>query len=594
MVPMEYEHRIKRFTEEVEQLRKRDLLFATYRFVAGFAGLALIVASLYLWSVWMAVLGVVTFIGFTALVLRHQAIRDERRLREIQRSINEEESVYHKGDFTQLNTGAAYRDAHHFYADDLDVFGKGSLFQRINRAHSDRGKGILADWLKQLNFDHLQERQQAIEHLKHALDWRQLFTATARKHDLQMVGQSTLASWTNRSSTSPWWTRVWVRWALSLWFPLLAFTVVLLTGSQYIDQLIYPFILNAMVFFSIFKGYRKEQEVMDDMHERFEGYAAMVAQLEAFPAGSSWLQKELAPLEVKGKKASARLAELAKILSRTDSANNLFGAVVINGLVFYHLHVFTKLLRWKEEHAAYLESWMETVHRFEAYVSLAGYAYNHPSFSFPELDEGDRKRFEAKDLGHPFLSDEKRVCNDISFDEMKLVVLTGSNMAGKSTFLRSIGLSMVMTSLGLPVCAASITMSRFELLSSMKPQDDVNENTSYFQAEVNRLRKLMDVVESGTRCFLLLDEILRGTNSEDKRNGTRGFLKRLRQYDIKGILATHDVDIAEMAKTDDAFQNYFFESGYDGKDLTFDYQLRQGVCSSPNASQLLKLKKLID
>jgi DNA mismatch repair ATPase MutS len=153
---------------------------------------------------------------------------------------------------------------------------------------------------------------------------------------------------------------------------------------------------------------------------------------------------------------------------------------------------------------------------------------------------------------------------------------------------------MVMTSLGLPVCASSLRMSPFRLLSSMKPQDDVNENTSYFQAEVNRLRALMDVVESGENCFLLLDEILRGTNSEDKRNGTRGFLKRLQVHPIKGVLATHDVDIAEMAHANAAFKNYYFESGYDGKKLTFDYRLRQGVCASPNATQLLKLNNLID
>jgi hypothetical protein len=594
MLEDKYSERLKVYEEKVTALKGQDLRFAAYRFVVGFSGIAFLVAALYFASLVPACFSVGLFIGFVVLVKKHQQIRSNLALNNTLVDINSEEINYLEGELSALPDGASYRDGKHYYADDLDVFGRGSLFQRINRSFNDQGQGYLAEWLRQMNFHDLADRQRTVDELKDRIDLRQRYFALARRLDEGGIASLRLEQWATQANTSPWWSKPLILWSLSLWFPLLAIVLSSTTGTHYLDQLIYPFLLNVLIFFQVFKQLRKDQASLDKLHQQFQVYAEMIKELESIEAPSPHLENTLKALRVEGRAASSILKDLAAILSRADSANNVFGAAVINGFVFYHLHVFRKLLNWKKAYASLLSSWVEVVHRMEAYMSLSTYAYNHPTFNLPVLTEQEVNVFEASALGHPFIREDQRVNNSISFTDMKLVVLTGSNMAGKSTFLRSIGMAMVMTSLGLPVCASSLRMSPFRLLSSMKPQDDVNENTSYFQAEVNRLRALMDVVESGENCFLLLDEILRGTNSEDKRNGTRGFLKRLQIYPIKGVLATHDVDIAEMAHANPAFKNYYFESGYDGKTLTFDYRLRQGVCASPNATQLLKLNNLID
>ena len=197
-------------------------------------------------------------------------------------------------------------------------------------------------------------------------------------------------------------------------------------------------------------------------------------------------------------------------------------------------------------------------------------------------------------MGHPFINANVRVTNSLAFKDFQLVILTGSNMAGKSTFLRTIGINLILTKLGLPVCADRFNTRAYQLLTSMKPQDSLAGNESYFQAEVNRLRKLVDLMQSETKSFVLLDEILRGTNSQDKRNGTMAFLQKIKHYNIVGIIATHDIEITDLtAKEPSTFSNKFFESQLKNDELHFDYKLRNGVCETPNASDLMRIKGII-
>ena len=261
-------------------------------------------------------------------------------------------------------------------------------------------------------------------------------------------------------------------------------------------------------------------------------------------------------------------------------------------MFLYHLHVYRSLLDWKKEHGIALLAWLDVQAEMEVWVGLASFAFNNPDFVYPE--PSDTPELSAKQIGHPFINKNNRITNDLTFDGFKLVILTGSNMAGKSTFLRSLGINIILSKLGLPVCAKAMRLPQMKLMTSMKPQDSLNDNQSYFQAEIERLKVLVDDLDKGMLSFILLDEILRGTNSEDKRNGTIGFLEKINPKHLMGLIATHDIEIAELtSKSPTIYSNKYFESYQKDGDLVFDYILRDGVCHTPNATQLMKMKGII-
>jgi DNA mismatch repair ATPase MutS len=258
----------------------------------------------------------------------------------------------------------------------------------------------------------------------------------------------------------------------------------------------------------------------------------------------------------------------------------------MNGIALYHLHVYRRLIKWKKKHAQHVNDWLDVIGEFESLGSLANFSYNNPNFAYPTINTNDVIGF--TDLGHPLIDRETRVDNSVSFEHQKFIILTGSNMSGKSTFLRSLGINMVLGSIGSCICASSATITPSKVWVSMRMSDSLDENESYFFAEVKRLKQIMVHTATGPS-FILLDEILRGTNSDDKRHGTIDVIKKLLSKNVIGTIATHDL---EVCLTTDEYPtkltNKCFEVEIIDDELYFDYKLREGICKNKSATFLMK------
>jgi DNA mismatch repair ATPase MutS len=249
------------------------------------------------------------------------------------------------------------------------------------------------------------------------------------------------------------------------------------------------------------------------------------------------------------------------------------------------------LLQWKNKNADKLKSWLDLIAEFETLNSFANFSYNNPGFTFPEINTEKQYRFES--LGHPLLDPLKRVDNDVDFSLRPFIVLTGSNMSGKSTFLRAIAVNLVLGATGSVVCAKKASFHPMPLFVSMRLSDSLADSESYFYAEIKRLHEIMQHLENGA-AFVLLDEILRGTNSEDKRNGTIGVLKKLIEYKAVGAIATHDLEVCNtIVEYPDYLSNQCFEVEIKNDNLFFDYKLKQGISQNKSASFLMKKMQII-
>ena len=295
------------------------------------------------------------------------------------------------------------------------------------------------------------------------------------------------------------------------------------------------------------------------------------------------LQKQLT---YKNEKASVHLKQLASLFSSMDTIQNLITGVAFNGTFLFNLHIFKALIVWKNQHAAVLENWLVVMGEFEMLNSLANVSYNNPDFVFPELNTNYEISF--SNLSHSLLSKKNRVGNNIDFQPQSFMILTGSNMSGKSTFLRSLGINMVLTGMGGVVCATQANVHPMPVLVSMRLADSLSDSESYFFAEIKRLKQTMDELDHQP-AFVLLDEILRGTNSDDKRNGTIEVIKKVIAKKALGAIATHDIEVCLTTNEyPETLVNKCFEVEIRNNDLHFDFILRDGICKNKSATFLMK------
>ena len=268
-------------------------------------------------------------------------------------------------------------------------------------------------------------------------------------------------------------------------------------------------------------------------------------------------------------------------------------SILLNGLFLFHIHILYRLSRWKKHYAAAIPGWLEVIGKLEALSSLGNFHFNNPENCFPEIST--TPDLQATELGHPLIRKEKRICNDVSFSQQQFIILTGSNMSGKSTFLRTVGMNLVLARSGSAVTALSFVFYPFDVFVSMRITDSLQESESFFYAELKRLQTIVQHLEQHNNTFVILDEILRGTNSNDKRNGTIGLIRKLAGFNTFGIIATHDVMVADLIREYPGYiANKAFESEIINDELLFDYKLKNGVCTKLSASYLMKKLGVID
>ena len=329
----------------------------------------------------------------------------------------------------------------------------------------------------------------------------------------------------------------------------------------------------------------------DKMKDTFRQYAMLLNQIENERFTSGLLQQKQQQIKSEEKKASAIFAELSKALDAFDNRNNLLVAFFGNGYFLMDIKNSYKIEQWITKYAHKVEDWFEVVSFFDAYNSLGNYTFNHPQYVFPKIIENNIV-IKAENLGHPLLDVSKRIDSNLLINNQQFFIVTGANMAGKSTFLRTVSLHIVMANIGLPVCAKTSEYTPVKLITSMRTSDSLTDDSSYFFSELTRLKFIVDEILKEPY-FIILDEILKGTNSTDKAIGSRKFVEKLVVSNATGIIATHDLSLCDIDKELEEVKNYYFDAKIIDDELYFDYSLKKGICQNMNASFLLKKMEII-
>lgn len=582
-----YQNKVEHYTAIFNKINKRYNSISILRLLSIFLCLFLLFNYIKTNEILYAAFAFLSFVGFLFLMRIHSKLSFQKELTKAILKLNQNEITYLKRDKIPFENGIEFNDFHHPYAYDLDIFGDHSLFQNINRTATFIGKKTLANQLLNLSPNEtILENQEAINELKTKIDWRQDFLALAMISNDSKESYDSLLYWNSFKNNSL--PKVLV--ALSIILPtlFLGFLTAYFITSKIIllSYLSYIFIANLIVMGRSFKRIQSEIAKADNVDKIIKQYSLLVEKIETETFQSKKLIDLQKQLIFKNATATKHLKDLSELFSRMDTINNLVTAIVFNGAFLFNLHVLKALLKWKDNYSTELEKWIAIIGEFEALNSLANLAYNNPDFVFPEINSEYKIGF--SDLSHPLLNPATRVGNDTHFYPESFMILTGSNMSGKSTFLRSLGINMVLGGIGSVVCASKANIHPLPVLVSMRLSDSLADSESYFFAEIKRLKQIMDTLDNQP-AFVLLDEILRGTNSDDKRNGTIEVVKKIIAKKAIGAIATHDIEVCLTTNEyPDILTNQCFEVEIQNNELHFDYKLRSGICKNKSATFLMQ------
>jgi DNA mismatch repair ATPase MutS len=582
-----YLSKVRQYSKIFTQINKRYNSISLLRLLSIFFCLFMLFYYIKTNEALYVLFAFLSFVGFLFFMRIHSKLSFQKELTKAVLKINEDEIAYLKREKLPFENGIEFNDFHHPYAYDLDIFGEHSLFQNLNRTATFIGKKTLANKLLNLfSNETILENQEAINELKAKIDWRQDFEALAIVSTDSKNSYDSLIHWISFKNNSL--SKVLI--ALSIILPTLFFGFLIayfVTSKAIIlSYVTYIFIFNLIVLGRSLKRIQSEIAKADNIDKTIKQYSLLVQKIELEKFESKKLIELQKQLVSKNASASSHLKQLSELFSRMETINNFVTATLFNGSFLFNLHVLKALLKWKDNYAHELEKWINIIGEFEALNSLANLSYNNPDFVFPEINSEYKIGFE--NLSHPLLNPATRVGNDTYFYPQSFMILTGSNMSGKSTFLRSLGINMVLGGIGSVVCASKADIHPLPVLVSMRLSDSLADSESYFFAEIKRLKQIMDALEEGP-AFVLLDEILRGTNSDDKRNGTIEVVKKVIAKNAIGAIATHDIEVCLTTNEyPDILTNQCFEVEIQNNELHFDYKLRSGICQNRSATFLMQ------
>jgi len=510
--------------------------------------------------------------------------------------INESELKGFQGDYSAFNGGNEWIDKDHDFSMDTDLFGNDSLFRFLNRTVTGFGRETLARWLSKpyLFRNYIETRQEAVKELAPEISWRQEFMAHGLGEPLEKEDVESLKSWLEEkesflsSSTLK---------TLILLSPVLTVSLLVLALLNLIpfNILGFLFILNLLFVGAYLKKTNRIHTMVSRKFSLLSSFEKLISLFGNEQFRSQILKGAAGRLISDNKSAALTIRELRRIIEAFDSRLNIFAGFLLNGLILWDFQCLIRLESWKAESAGQLPEWLETIGEVDALVSLANHAYNNPEYVFPEITSGEPV-IDAVNMGHPLIEEKARIHNDFLMSSKGLIcIITGANMSGKSTFLRTVAVNLVMGMAGTVVCASRFRFIPCNLFSSMITTDSLSKNESYFYAELKRLKTLKEKLESGEEFFFLLDEILKGTNSEDKSTGSKLFLSRLTDLNGTGIIATHDLSLGKMEhKFPGKIFNKCFEVEIEGENIIFDYKLRDGITRHMNAGLLMRQMGILE
>mgnify|MGYP002608323861 FL=1 len=556
--------------------------------------IGIIAVAVFLWGgnkllFWTFIL--VPFACFLGLIKWHNRWFYRRDYLKKKIEINRREIEALQGNISAFDDGKEFVDASHLYTFDLDVFGNHSLFQCINRTSTLIGKQQLASWMNNAlkNKQAIEERQRAVRELAPELEFRQNFL---------LMGLLNRGAGSDKKEIEKWIDSP-VRFLKYKAFVMLPYLVLLInmlciscTFCGVMPSSLAGMVFAFFVFFSfLFSGrITKLQLTYGKKLQILSTYADQIVEVEKLRVDTPELLRIKNKLsDGKEKTASQVLMHLVTLMSSLDRRNNIFMTILLNGSFFWELWQTMRIERWKKQYAHSLLAWLEAVGEMDAYCSLATFAYNHPDYVYP-LVSSDSFCLKAKSLGHPLMDREKCVRNDICLpDRSSFIIVTGANMAGKSTYLRTVGVNYLLACIGVPVWAERMMFYPVQLVTSLRTTDSLTDNESYFFAELKRLQLIIKKLEAGEELFIILDEILKGTNSVDKQKGSQALIKQFMSLRTNGIIATHDLMLGELSQCyPNDIRNYCFEADITNNELTFSYRMREGVAQNMNACFLMK------
>ncbi|MCX2474741.1 DNA mismatch repair protein MutS [Pedobacter sp. MC2016-05] len=500
----------------------------------------------------------------------------------------------YQNEWNQLNgkpngyeDGSVFESESHPYSSDLDIFGRASLFSLVNRCYTKTGKDLLAGRLATKSTKaEILARQEAIKEVQGKIEETFDFRANLHGHNIEKIEQikTQLAGdlGLQLAFVRKKLLRIYVAVAPYITFGLVLSSIFIggLSGN----------ILGLFVFIHLGINIFLNSKINLVFYSFGGGSGLLNSYAEAikWAENQPWKSSYILQLFTSKTPVSKEIKTLSKVIQKFDARLNLIVGGFLNGLFLWDLQCCISLDKWYQSSSKDVISALNHLGDFEEIISLATLAYNQPDWVFPSIDEGFQ--LSGNEIGHPLIAVERRVNNDFYLEAKPTVdIVTGSNMAGKSTFLRTLGINMVLAYAGGPVCARSLQLSVFSINSYMRIKDSLNESTSTFKAELDRLKMILKNIEQDKNTFVLIDEMLRGTNSKDKYLGSKVFVEKLIAEKTPGLFATHDLQLADLKEDHPTtLRNFHFDIQIINGEMEFDYKLKQGPCSTFNAAILLK------
>ncbi len=591
-----YQQQAQQLTANIKKLRKRNTTFVISELTSFALMIAAVVAYIstqtgYIY-LYLAVLMLVAYI-----LIRYADVRNSNRIESLENtlSVYEKETAYLDGDFSRFDDGSQFIDPSHRFSYDMDIFGRNALFNRINRTITSGGSESLAGMLSGLQQDTLPPDAASLSQISLAL--KELAEQEPLRTRFLSYGQRSTINTAEVLAALQAMKEIklsdWPKSILSLIVAYIAIAGLILSiiasfmGIVKADVPITWAIAQFCIWYGLnIRSLKQIHKAVNKMYRQLKTYISLIVLIIESDLKSNACREIMTQLSADNANALTSFEELQQILDSLDRRGNQLGLFLSNAFACSDFFLVRRFIKWRARYLMQVEDWISAVSRFDALVSMATFRYNEPSSIDAEITDAEEIVYEAEDLRHPFLG-EKAVGNDFSIRDGQYYIITGANMAGKSTFLRTIGVNYILAMCGMPVFAKRLKVSVFALFSSMRTTDDLTQGISYFNAELLRLQQLIAFCQQQPRTLIILDEILKGTNSLDKLNGSRLFLESIQKLPITGIIATHDLELSKMADTyPHRIHNYCFEIELSDH-VTYTYKITEGVARNQNATFLL-------
>lgn len=584
-----YKKKIEENSIALNKVKSRLRIFPFLKLLFFLTGVFLVIAT-YQWG-WdrtiCLVFAALSLVVFSLLYKWDEHYLQKRAYYVALQRVYTNEISFLNGDYGPFDNGERFIDKKHAYSYDLDIFGENSIYHMINRTVTHEAGSILAEKLGSIpeSEEEIVARQESLSELVRKDNFRHQFMAICKGFDEEKNNYRLISAHKGDNAlltSKTGLVLLYISISITLTSVILAWLGYLpwsVSVTLFMIQLFLPVIFSKVL--------NKVGADIGFLHKNTMIHADLlhIVHQENFEAAENVVLKEKLFGTYNSREA---LKELSILLKKFDQRHNAYILVLLNGFFLRDLFLLRQFYRWKNNYLHHIQSWISALAEMEARVSQATYVFNLPEFIQPEITERTDILIDASGLGHPFISEEKRVDNDILIIKKQFLIITGANMAGKSTFLRTVGANYILAVNGMNVCASKFSFSLFNLFSSMRNTDDLSSGTSYFKAELERMRELIRYCRSHHHTLIILDELLKGTNSKDKLDGSIVFLKKMTELPVTGIIATHDLELAKLEnELPDLFLNYCFEISL-SEEEQYSYKIQRGVSRNLNATYLLQ------